>query len=288
MKNFKQYFVAFTLAFLLTIPTLAHAGDATDLEPRLKHAIKVIKNTYGDDVLITNKAKSLLKFGRATVGTSAMTVMTLPGSELNETYVTTNIIDKISSSSTNDATEVIQYEGHTCSGGVPTTFVSDTVTLQGQTETDLPTDVCRVTRAFNTSATAIDGNIYFYQDDTVSSGVPQTDAKVHMIIPAGKQQSVKAATALSSTDYAICTQVYGSVIEKQASWADFELQVRLPGSVFREQFQFAASDSSGGKILELDPAIVIPASADVRLVTKADNASTVVSGGFNCYLAVVR
>lgn len=75
-----------------TVPDMAPVMD-----PRLYTALQVIESTYGDEV--TFKRKYLSKFGQnELVGTAFATIMTLPSGTLNETYVTTNIINKISSS----------------------------------------------------------------------------------------------------------------------------------------------------------------------------------------------
>lgn len=194
--------------------------------PLLVDALREIELQYGDRVSISGKGKTLIKYGRNdAVGTSETTVMTLPSGELHETYVTTNIIDKFSSSDDGDDQQW-KVEGHICVDGVPTDFVPQEITLQGQDETALTTPLCRVTRAYSNDSTSSAGAIYFYEDDTVSSGVPQTAEKIHLTVPAGLQQSAKASTALSEDDYAICTQVTGSLLEKTSSYADFRLQIR--------------------------------------------------------------
>ncbi len=81
------------------------------------HAIDIINDTYGVNVSVENKKKDLLKFGRnPLVGTTRATIMDLPTGVLHETYVSTNAITTISSSSTSD-TRQVTVEGHTISGG---------------------------------------------------------------------------------------------------------------------------------------------------------------------------
>lgn len=67
-------------------------------------AINEIKVQYGDTVSVSDKGKTLRKFGRNTaVSTSTTTIMTLPGSELHETMITTNGVTSVVSSSASDA-----------------------------------------------------------------------------------------------------------------------------------------------------------------------------------------
>ena len=66
----------------------------------IQNAIDVISDKYGDEVSVEQKKKNLFKFGRnASVGTTGATIMTLAGSETEETYVNRNLITTISSSS---------------------------------------------------------------------------------------------------------------------------------------------------------------------------------------------
>lgn len=82
-------------------------------DPKIQQAINVISSTYGDDVSVDTKKKSLLKFGRNDdVGTSEEMVWLLGG---YETDAVGNSIDTISSSNAGDTQEVV-VEGHTVSG----------------------------------------------------------------------------------------------------------------------------------------------------------------------------
>lgn len=245
----------------------------------------MIENTYGDIVSIHVKNKDLLKFGRNdAIGTTLATVMTLPTGVLHETYVSTNAIDKFSSSSGSD-TGTIVVEGHTISGGV-FTFVSQEVTLVGQAETPLTTPLARVSRVYNSNSTDWVGVIYVYEDDTVTAGVPQTDSKVHLMTRAGENQSDKCATSISDNDYWLVTKVTGECLEKQASFVELHLEVRHEGKVFRDVVDGSASDGHSW-IHDFKPYLIIPKNSDVRLVAVADGAGTQVAGDIEGVLAGV-
>ena len=147
-----------------------------------------ILSTYGDNVSIHDKEKFLYKFGaNPSVGTTRATLWYTGQDQANETYVAdnTNSIDTISSSSASD-TEVVTIEGHTMSGG-DKTFVVQTATLNGQNKVTLGTALNRCTRVYHAgqSTTDLVGEIYVYEDTTITSGKPTDTTKIHITVPAG-------------------------------------------------------------------------------------------------------
>lgn len=92
----------------------------------MDHAIRIIKASFGDDVSVISKRKSLVKFGRSdAIGTSPATIMTLPSGETSETYVRRNIIDTISSSSSSDIM-LLGVEGHTVGDDISVSSITQT------------------------------------------------------------------------------------------------------------------------------------------------------------------
>jgi hypothetical protein len=252
----------------------------------------IIADTYGDTVSVVEKKKTLFKFGRNTsVGTSYETVWEYGG---DETYVTTNAIDTISSSDAAD-TAVIYVEGHTVSGtGTDSqfTFVSQTATLNGQNKVVLGTPLARVSRAYVQSGT-IAGDIYVYEDDTLSGGVPNTAANVHITIEgatSGHTQTFKAATTFSNSDYFICTGGYAGVTKKTAAAVDCVLEVRTPGGVFRPAGGRIAlkTDGTTTKEISFDPPVIVPKNADMRVRAVASTTGVEVDASFLGYLAAVQ
>ena len=256
------------------------------LEYRLWDALQRIEADYGDVASIRNKRKVLRKFGEnKNVGTSKTTVMTLPTGITNETYITDNLINTVSSSNVNDDQLVI-IEGHTVSNG-DYTFTVQTAILNGRNKVTLSTPLARNTRIYNADISDNLGDVYAYEDTAITSGVPSDGTKVHCIMPALENQSKKASTTVSKNDYWILTDVYASILEKSSSFADFELQIRQNGFVFRPQFDVGISSSSGTINLSLDPCIVVPSNSDVRIVATAGSANTHITAGLNGYLASV-
>lgn len=253
----------------------------------MRHAISVIEGNYGDEVSIELKNKDLLKFGHnKLVGTSPATVAHQPAGILHETYVTSNLITSIISDNAAD-TQAVKVEGHTTAdGGLTFTFVVQEITLTGQTVATLSTPLARVSRVYNNNSTELVGSVYVTEDDTYTAGVPDTDAKVHLIIEAGEQQSEKAATTISNSDYWILTSCYADMLKKSAAFAEVELQIRLAGKVFRAQVIISCTDGGRG-VHEFKPYLIAPKNADVRLVATASAAGTAISGGIQGVLATV-
>lgn len=253
----------------------------------MRHAVDVIKSTYGDDVSIYQKNKDLLKFGESSqVQASKTTLMDNLTGVYNESYITdnTNTITHFASSSGSD-TQSIVVEGHTNDGSGNLTFVTQTVTLSGQTKTALTTPLNRCTRIYNNGSTDLVGNVYVAKDVTFTAGVPASD--VHCMITAGKNNSNKASTSISSTDYWIITDFQAQWLEKGVGYAEVHLEIRLQGKVFREYAHIAVNDGSPVADNKFKPYLIVPANADVRLVATASAAGKYVGGEIQGVLAKV-
>jgi hypothetical protein len=260
--------------------------------PFLRLAEIEIYKTFGDVVSTEQKGKTLLKFGRnASVGTSYETVWGYGG---DETHCTTNAIDYVSSSSASDTATVMYVEGHTVSGtGADSqfTFVSQVVTLTGQTKAALTTPLARVNRAYVLSGT-LAGDFYVFEDDTLTAGVPNTAAKVHISVggaTSGETQSFKAATTFSNTDYAIVTGVYAAVDKKTSASADFVIEVRQAGGAFRPAGGRISLQSGALTTIQIkfEPYVIIPKNADIRIRAIASTTGVEVDASFQAVLAKV-
>ena len=256
-------------------------------DARLVQAEREIYSTFGDEVSIDAKAKSLTKFGKSgELGTSRETVWSLGGME---TYVSTNTIDTISSTSTLDDQE-IYLECHTVTGTGEDQqfgFMTQVVSLNGQNKVTLPIPVARISRVFNNNGHELSGAVYVYEDTTIVNGVPSDLTKVHAHIPLGFQQSFKAATTFSNEDYYILTGGFGSVTYKQAGAVNFYLEVREAGKIFREGAALSANSAGGAWQIDLDPAVIVPKNADIRVTCQTDTQGSEVYASFQGYIAKV-
>jgi hypothetical protein len=255
---------------------------------RLVQGEREIQATYGDYVSIDRKAKSLIKFGKsADLTTNGLqTVWTVGG---NEVYVSDNTIAYVSSSDATDVQEVT-IEGHTVTGtgfDQEFTFVVQNVTLNGQTPVALATSLARTSRMYNNNGQELVGRVVVYENTTVVGGVPSDATKIHLDIPAGFQSSFKAATTFSKEDYYLLTGAYGAVSLKQSAAVDFYIEIRDAGKTFRQAALFTASSAGGAFNIELDPCIIVPKNADVRITCETSSNNAVAFGVFRGYLAKV-
>jgi hypothetical protein len=256
---------------------------------RLVQAEREIYKQYADRVSVDMKAKSLIKFGKSAplLADTMATVWTVNNGD--EVYVSSNTIDSISSSSLTDNQE-IYIEGHTVTGtgfDQKFTFVSQVVTLNGQTRVVLPIPLARVSIAVNNNGSLISGRVVVYENTATLMGIPVDATKIHIDIPTGFQESFKAATTFSDSDYYILTGGFGGVSGKQAAAADFYLEIRKAGGVFVQSAATTGSSTGGNWNIELDPAVIIPRNADVRIVAEADLNNAIVFASFKGYLAEV-
>jgi len=251
---------------------------------RLVQAEREIEQQFGQKVSIDRKAKSLIKFGKsAPLATGSLqTVWTVGG---NETYVSANTIDSISSSSALD-TEQVYLECHTVDESGNFTFLSQVVTLNGQNRVALPVPVARVSLAYNNSGTNLVGRVVVYENTALNNGIPTDVTKIHIDIPAGLQESFKAATTFSSSDYFVLTGGFGSVSSKTSGAADFYLEIREQNKVFRQVAAISGS-AAGPWEIKLDPAVVLPKNSDIRFRAETANNNLVVFTVFQGYLAKI-
>lgn len=287
MVHFLKKIIFFIPVYFFFINPI-FAEYSPNRDPWIDHAIQVIYSTYGDVVSVDEKDKDLLKFGRNdNVGTGGATVMTLIDAETEEKYVFDNLITTISSESTSDL-EPFRMEGHTYSGG-DFSFVVVTGTLDGQNQVSLSTPVARSSRLEVTGTINLVGPVYVYENDTDTSGKPDTDTGVHMMLPAGENKSFKAATTTSSVDYWIITSWYCDVLEKTASYADCRLEFRDASTqgVFKSIDTISTSTYHRGVQYYNGPYKIIPKNSDVRIQAVASTSSVSVSAGITGVLAKV-
>ncbi len=252
-------------------------------DPRISHAYSVILDQFGDVVRV--KDKSLLKRGRNDdLGTSEQLVWVQGGFEV---YATGNDIDTISSSNAGDTQDVL-IEGHTILGN-DLTFLVQSATLNGQNEVTLDTPLYRATNIQNDDSTDFGGTVFVYESGgTVTAGVPQVAADIHLETDGTNNQSLKCATSLSSVDYWLITQIEVSVQRQQVRSVDFMLQIREFGKVFTTIFPISANSSGGSAPITFDPIIICPKNSDIRMTAISSGTSTSVSAFINGYLDIIQ
>ena len=247
-----------------------------------KLAAQEILESYGEQIII--KPKSLHKFGRTTDADANTQRTVWLGTEVNETYVTTNAIDTVSSSDAGDD-QVLAIEGHTVSGtgaDQEFTFVTQTATLNGQTKVTLGTPLARVSRLVNDGIGSWDGTIYVYEDGAITAGVPDDATTIHLTVLAADQQSEKAAITLSNVDYGLMTGWYAGANRNASANVDLQLQVRKPGGPFRPQSEMNVRTGAGPfNAYQFRPFLIVPRNYDVRVVCTSSANNTTVTAGFS-------
>lgn len=248
-------------------------------------AEKSILDSTGDLVSVWQKAKFLRKFGRNPSAAGSFETVWQTGGD--ETYVTTDAIDTVSSSDAGDTQEIV-IEGHTISNGL-LTFSTQTATLDGQNKVVLATPLARMTRLYNNGTSDFAGTVYGYEDDTVTAGVPDTASKVHLTVTNGNQ-SEKASTSISSTDYLIVTGIELFVFTKTDETVEFIGEFREVAEtpkVWRRVYSATSNSKSNAFFEAFNPPIIVPKNHDIRLRAKSDGTAVDIGGAFSGYLAEV-
>lgn len=267
----------------------------------IRQAERVVFSTYGDTVSVKDKAKNLNKWGdNDSVGASFETVASFQGSEINETFVTTNLIDSIVSSSASDTTQTITIEGHTIDGSGNLTFTVQNATLNGQTEVTLTTPLARASRAyvadtgtFGSDPAALVGQVSIYDNtDGITSGVPNTAAATKLLIYAGATQTEKCATSVGSTDYWFLSYFSAAIGDAggSANYVTCRIEVRdvENGGAWRplgRDIVLTVGDT--GRTVEFSPYLIVPKNHDVRARAKTNANTAEVHAEMGGYLALV-
>ena len=103
------------------------------------------------------------------------------------------------------------------------------------------------------------------------------------------KNSEKCSTSISSVDYYIITGVYADVLSKSAEDVELALEIRHPGKVFREAFNFSAKNGVGNN-RPLKPYRIVPKNSDVRIRARCDGSFTgslEIGAGIQGVLAIV-
>lgn len=274
----------------------------TPQDPRILQAERVVSTTYSDTVSVAAKGKNLNKFGRnRLVGISFETVAEFQGTVSEETFVTTNIIDSIVSSSGSDTSQTITIEGHTIDGSGNLTFVSQDAALNGQTEVTLSTPLARATRAFvkasgsfGSTPTALAGNVAVYDNtDGISSGVPVTAAATKLMILLGETQSEKAATALSQSDYWFISYFSAEIGDAAGptNFATVRMETRdiANGGAWRPLGKdYIVWPDTADPPRGFDPFLIVPKNHDWRVSAKSDGGTCTILTEAGGFLAAVQ
>jgi hypothetical protein len=225
-----------------------------------------------------NGHKTLFKFGiNGDVGTSVETVWAQGGTYV---YPSAATVMKISSSSADDAAAGTGARTILIAGlGANYNEISETVTLNGQTEVNTVNSYLRISRMFvvtaGSGATAV-GTIYA-GTGTVTSGVPAT---VYGMIAIGANQTQMAFWTVPAgyTLYLMGT-FYSSGNSTANAFTNFQLIQRPFGGVFRQQSSTRTA-GSGNFVLDLHTPLAFPEKTDIEIRAVASAGASNVSAEF--------
>lgn len=181
------------------------------------------------------------KFGRNSDLGAGTETLWMQGGQYEYTDASSPVAYYISSSDNGDNQD---YEVQ----GLGPSFAAQTVTVtcSGQTKTQIP-DVTwtRVFRVINKGTTDNAGNIYIYEDDTVTAGVPDSgNTTIRGFVSDGENQSQMAFYTVPAGKMAYLADVHRS---SSATGAFLVMRIRESGGVFRtlidESFQQQAPRS---------------------------------------------
>ena len=196
----------------------------------------------------------------------------------------------ISSSSASDTTKIRVFLLTEDSEGNWNQEVFE-ITLAGQTKTAIITpsgnDPVRIWRAFSDNGTALVGDVYVYEDDTVSAGVPQTASLIRAKILIGNEQTEMSHFPIPSGKSGLLKSIYSSLSKSTpATSAEVTLRVQEFGKTAKVKFRMALTTSGTSfEHYNYHGGLVIPAKSDVFMKVEEVTANnTGVTGGFSVEL----
>lgn len=204
-----------------------------------------------------------------------------------EVLPSTNAIDTISSTNAGD-TEILYVRGKIYNADGDFEDVIQTPTLNGQNKVVLSTPLARVLQFYNNNGTALLGNVYIYEDDTIVAGVPQTAANVHGLITIGDEQGANSLYSVDGDKYTALTQLIVSVGTQTNASVEFLLQVRNKDKVWRTVFNTSVPTTGGSFEFDLTiPYIIVP-NSDVRILalTSGNNVTAYATAAYKCFQVI--
>ncbi len=200
-------------------------------------------------------------------------------------YSTTADIDTLSSSNAGD-TQDVEVQGLDSNYDL----VTQTVTLNGQTQVTLTTALLRIFRIKNVGTSDNAGHIYSYTTGTTATaGVPDTPANVRAIIQPGNNQTLMAIYTIPNGYTGYIRDWYASTAgANKTSNYPIELRARPFGEVFQLKHLSAISDVGSSYIQHVyeEPGI-FEEKTDIEMrasMTAAGGTAGSVSSGFDIVL----
>lgn len=196
------------------------------------------------------------------------------------TFPTSASIDTISSASALDTQEIV-IEGL----DIDYNFFIQSVTLNGQNKVSI-TPLFRFFRAYNNGSTNLAGNVYIYENTTITAGVPDDLSYVKGHIESTEGQSLFAAFTVPANKTAY-VYYFDASISKIPTASNVIITVRFvpQGKAPRTRVRFNLSSTGTSIFQSRDQYITIPEKTDAYGLATASAGSTGVSINFSAILA---
>lgn len=200
-------------------------------------------------------------------------------------YSSTADIDSISSSNVGDNQEIV-VEGL----DINWEFVSQTVTLNGQTRVALSTSLIRCFRAYNNDSSVFAGHVFVFVNVALAGGVPTVPADIRAIIHPEAQQTLMTVYTVPVGKEGYIRDWYASTAgANRSSNYPIQLKIRLFGKVFRTRHYTALSDdgTSAYQHKYEEPEGPLPEKTDIEMTCEmlvAGGTAAAISGGFDLVL----
>lgn len=192
------------------------------------------------------------------------------------TYSTSPVTMYISSSNTAD-TQPYEVEGLDANWQPQTV----SVTAQGQNKTEIGSGVTwsRIFNAQTLSGSNNAGNVYIYEDDTVTGGVPNTVTKIRGYIATGLNHAQQALWTVPAKCTAYVFRWQGAAVNNKPS--GMSANYRPAGGVFRRIDTFVLQNSAFTQSILMP--VPFSEKSDLELRASAVGGSGIASGGFYCW-----
>lgn len=204
---------------------------------------------------------------------------------MNITYSTTADTGTISSSNIGDTVD-IEIQGLDANKEV----VVQTITLNGQTDVSLPTDLIRAFRMKNVGSTDLVGVVYLRVNGTAqTAGVPNNASDVRAIINNGNNQTLMSIYTIPAGKTGYMRDFYADIVgANKVSNYKVKLLARPEGQVFQVKHVKGLSESGTSSVQhDYNEPEVFEEKTDIELrveTTDSPITGANISGGFDIVL----
>ncbi len=167
---------------------------------------------------------------------------------------------------------------------------SKTATLSGQTKIAIPGTWRRINFAENIDSTPVTGNIYFYEDDTTTDGVPDTASKVRAIGTYEFQYYGNAIYTVPAGKTAFIISCFSNIGPKKSTPSEdksaiLNFLIRKHGKTFRMVAMRVANKYESTVFHTFDPPCRVPEKSDIKVnCSECYVNDTKIYAGFNLVL----